>query len=324
MSSKKTYVSKLILLSPSFFLCLIFIALNFLACRPSSKWQEGSLLFFDTICDLKLYCQAEEFSAAVSTVREIFTHTEALFSPSSTRFKGDEILELYQLAKKIYLDSGGAFDITVGTLARVWGFTTKSYRVPSAAEIQQALSFVGLDKLQERNGELIVPAGVILDWGGIAKGWAVDQAAKALRRQGIERGFINAGGDLICWGQNPAGQAWRIGLKHPRQSGFLGVLELENQAVATSGDYQRFFEVKGVRYHHIFNPKTGYPATGKQSVTVIGPETAVCDGLSTAIFIITDPGQLLQAYPEYGAIIVNDRGEVFIQGKSFPFQLLER
>lgn len=257
-------------------------------------------------------------------MREIFTRTELLFSPSSDTFKGNEIHELFHLAHKIYRDSEGAFDITVGALSRVWGFTNKAYRVPSAAEIKQVLSFVGMHKIQEQNGQIIVPAGVILDWGGIAKGWAVDQAAKALQNQGIGRGFINAGGDLICWGKNPDGQAWRIGLKHPRHSGFLGILELENQAVATSGDYQRFFEVNGIRYHHIFNPKTGYPATGKQSVTVIGPETAVCDGLATAIFVLADPGPLLQAYPEYGAIIINGHGEVSFRGKNFPFQFMGR
>jgi len=312
----------------SFFLPCLFSAstilsvLLFAACRPHSGWHEVSLLYFDTICDLKLYGQPEECRVATEKVREVFSRTEALFSPQASDLHSPEVLELYQTAKKVYLDSGGAFDITVGVLTDLWGFSSQTYRVPKPSELRQALMMVGLEKITEHQGELIIPAGVKLDWGGIAKGWGVDKAFSALQKQGIKSGFINAGGDLRCWGQNPERRAWRIGLKHPRQPGFLGVLELADTAVATSGDYQRYFEVDGVRYHHIFDPKTGFPAQGKQSVTVIGPEAAICDALATAIFVLDDATPLLRLYPDYGAIVVNSEGALSFVGKTFPFSLI--
>jgi thiamine biosynthesis lipoprotein len=158
-----------------------------------------------------------------------------------------------------------------------------------------------------------------LDWGGIAKGLAVDRAAQAIQALGIARGFINAGGNLFCWGKNPDGGPWKIGVKHPRRDGFLGVLSISDVGAATSGDYQRYFESEGVRYHHIFDPKTGYSARGKQSVTVIGPEAVICDALSTALFVSPDPERILKKYPDYGAIIVDAEGNVSIAGKKYTF-----
>ncbi len=288
-------------------------------CRPQAGWQEVSIFSFDTVCDIKVYGQLKECQSAVDRVREIFSRSEALFSPGARDFQSAEVMELFQLSRKIHEDSGGAFDLTVGVLAELWGFRSKAYRLPRPEEIGQALRFVGMEKIQQANGKLVLPEGVMLDWGGIAKGWAVDQASKALRAAGVKRGFINAGGDLFCWGENPHNQAWRVGIKHPRQPGFLGVLEIRNLAAATSGDYQRYFLVNGVRYHHIFNPKTGWPARGKQSVTVIGPETVLCDCLATALFVLENPEELLKLYPDYGAIIVDENGKLIFSGKKYPF-----
>jgi thiamine biosynthesis lipoprotein len=309
------------------FLFLIFLFLFnlifYVACRPAARWHSLSLLFFDTACDLKIYGTEEEFISTVTTVRNIFTRTEELFSPQAEDYSSEEVRQLFRLARKIHLDSGGAFDLTVGILAEIWGFRSKSYRVPEKGEISRALNFIGLEKIVEKEDRLIVPGGVIIDWGGLAKGWALDQAFQALQKAGISRGFINAGGDLICFGKNPDNQAWRIGIKHPRESGFLGVLEISDLAVATSGDYQRYFEIKGVRYHHIFDPRTGFPACGKQSVTVIGPQATICDALATALFVLKDASKLLSLYPDYGVIIVDDQGSLSFAGKTFPFTPLK-
>lgn len=180
-----------------------------------------------------------------------------------------------------------------------------------------------MDKIRLEANEIVLQPGMKLDWGGIAKGWAVDRAARALRDMGIIRGFVNAGGDLFCWGANPDSGDWRIGIKHPRQKGFLGVLSVRDTGVATSGDYQRYFEKDGIRYHHIFNPTSGYPARERQSVTVIGPETMLCDALATALFVSPEPEAIIKKYSKYGAILVNSRGEAGIIGKSSgiePFQ----
>ena len=166
-----------------------------------------------------------------------------------------------------------------------------------------------------------IPPEIELDWGGIAKGLGLDLSFSRLQSLKIKNGFINAGGDLRCWGKNPDGLSWKIGIRHPRESGYLGILFVSDLAIATSGDYQRFFIKDGVRYHHILNPKTGYPAIGKQSVTVIGPEAVVCDGLSTALFVSLSPGDIIKKYPSYGAILVSEKGEISEFGKKYSFQL---
>jgi thiamine biosynthesis lipoprotein len=291
-------------------------------CRTRSRWHEYTILFFDTVCDVQVFCPASQLDGTREAIGRVFSDIEAHFSPDRSDLSSAPVLELYATARRLHADSGGYFDISVGPLTRLWGFQTKSYRLPAPEEITAALLLVDQDAIQEQSGSLVLGPGMRLDWGGLAKGWGVDLAATALQGQGITRGFINAGGDLFCWGKNPAGSSWRVGIKHPRRQGYLGVLSVSNVAVATSGDYQRYFEKDGVRYHHIFNPRTGYPARGKQSVTVIGPETALCDGLSTALFSSPAPDEILGRYPGYSAIIVGEMGKLRILGKSYPLEIL--
>jgi thiamine biosynthesis lipoprotein len=291
-------------------------------CRPRSQWHEYTILFFDTVCDVQVFCPASQLEGTREASGRVFSDIESHFSPDRSDLSATPVLELYATARRLHADSGGYFDISVGPLTRLWGFQTKSYRLPAPEEITAALLLVDQDAIREQSGSLVLGPGMRLDWGGLAKGWGVDLAATALQGLGITRGFINAGGDLFCWGKNPAGSSWRIGIKHPRRQGYLGVLSVSNVAVATSGDYQRYFEKDGVRYHHIFNPRTGYPARGKQSVTVIGPQTALCDGLSTALFSSPDPDEILGRYPDYSAIIVGETGKFRILGKSYPLEIL--
>ncbi len=290
-------------------------------CRPGKTWHSETLFFFDTVCDIQVWCLPDEAAAVQEEVRRIFTEVETLFSPATENLSSPAVLELYQKARRVYDNSDGYFDIAVGTLSDLWGFSSKSYQIPRPQDIAAAMSFVGMDKIVVRQGLVLPLPGVKLDWGGIAKGWAVDRAAKSLRAKGYSRGFINAGGDLYCWGKNPAGTDWRIGIQHPRRQGYLGVLTVSDIGVATSGDYQRYFERDGIRYHHLLDPKTGYPARGKRSVTVIGPETTVCDAVSTAIFVSPRSQSMIDKYPEYGAIIVDEEGNISLVGRRFPLDI---
>lgn len=308
--AKKGYLSGLV---------LIFLLAG---CQNRSRWHEYTVLFFDTVCDVQVFCPARQADDTQKEVRRVFGEMEAHFSPERSDLNSAETIALFDKARRLHADSGGYFDISVGPLTKIWGFQTKAYRLPRPEEIAAALSHVGQEAIREQAGSLVLAPGMQLDWGGLAKGWGVDLAASALRDLGVGRGFINAGGDLFCWGKNPAGSAWRVGIKHPRRQGFLGVLSVSGVAVATSGDYQRFFEKEGVRYHHIFDPKTGYPARGKQSVTVVGPETALCDGLSTALFSSPSPAEILSRYPEYSAVIVDDLGNVRVLGAPLPLEIL--
>jgi len=288
------------------------------ACAPKEPWQARTLIFFDTVCDVNLSCSELEYIEAEQEISRIFETVEALFAPRAADASSPLVLRLYGRAQETYRRSGGAFDITIAPVMELWGmYNGQRRRIPNPEEIRSALALVGMENIvQQPDGLRLAPA-MGLDWGGIAKGFGVDLAAQAMIERGVEKGFINAGGDLYCWGTNPEGRPWRIGVRHPRRQGYLAVLNIANLGTATSGDYQRYFEVEGVRYHHIFDPKTGYPVRGKQSVTVIGPETTVCDALSTALFVSQRPEDILKAYPEYGAICVSEAGKITLAGKKF-------
>lgn len=290
-------------------------------CGIMEKWHETSFFFFDTLCEVKLYTTQRLFLLAQEDIRRIFTDIDTYFSPEAEDFSSQAVLSLFRKASAFYQATHGDFDITVAPLSKLWGFFDGNPRVPESELIQETLEFIGMEKIIDQKTVLDLPEGLSMDWGGIAKGHGIDLAARHLIESGITKGFINAGGDLYCWGENPAKNSWRIGIKHPRKPGFIGVLEIRDLGAATAGDYQRFFIQDGIRYHHIFNPKTGYPAQGKQSVTVIGPEALFCDALSTALFVTSYPEEILQKYPEYGAVIVDSDGTLSILGKEYPFSL---
>lgn len=290
-------------------------------CGIREKWHSATFFFFDTLCEVNLYTSQNLFLSAQEDIQNIFADINASFSPESKDSASQAVLSLYRKAASLYRASQGDFDITVAPLSKLWGFYDGNHRVPESGLIQKTLEFIGMDKIQDKKTFLELPEGLSLDWGGIAKGYGIDLAAQHLIEQGITKGFINAGGDLYCWGENPARTNWKIGIKHPRLEGFIGVLEITNLGAATAGDYQRFFIEDGNRYHHIFNPQTGYPARGKQSVTVVGPETLLCDALSTALFVASSPEMLLKKYPEYGAVIVDAEGALHILGKEYPLTL---
>lgn len=306
----------------TFFTMAIFLALVVSGCRQQKEWHKTTFLFFDTVCQIQIQASEATFHEAKQVIQDVFSQIEDRFSPGSVDYSSSEVVELFRTAYQIHQDSGGSFDITVAPLSELWGFRSGKHVVPSEDEIQVCLRGTGMDKIHIIDNTLAVPKNMTLDWGGIAKGRGIDLAYRECKEMNISNGFINAGGDLICWGENPQREDWRIGVTHPRQNGFLGILHISNIGAATTGDYQRFFMLNGKRYHHIFDPKTGRPAYGKQSVTVIGPETVVCDGLATALFVSEEPKSILSRYPEYGAILLMDDGELIKIGKPYSFQKL--
>lgn len=306
-------------------LCIFLFAflLLFSGCLVKEKWHTSTLLAFDTVCEINIYCSGSAFKSAQEEVHRIFSEIESHFSPGNDDYSSPIVLNLFQKALEVYHDSNGCFDITVAPLSQVWGFFNKSYSIPAPQQIKSILKLIGMEKIEEKNKTLILLPGMELDWGAIAKGLGIDLASQSLIEMGISRGFINAGGDLYCWGKNPDNQVWNVGIKHPRKSGFLGALSISDLGAATTGDYQRYFEKDGIRYHHVFNPRTGYPVQGKQSVTVYGPETVLCDALSTALFVSQEAEKILEKYTDYGAIIVDSDGNLSFLGKAYPFHPLE-
>ncbi len=209
-------------------------------------------------------------------------------------------------------ETGGAFDIAMGPLIRLWGWDTKTPRLPSREAITRALAKTGLDKVtcDPTNHRITLKeSGMSLDLGGIAKGFAVDLATKRLRKGGIANFIINAGGDLYVSG-NPPGRPWRIGIQDPdNPRAIIASLPLKNRAIATSGDYENYFMKDNVRYHHLLDPTTGFPARGLRSVSVLAKTTMDADALATALFVMGKKRAIrwLQAHPDTEGILVDSR-----------------
>ena len=181
----------------------------------------------------------------------------------------------------------GAFDCTVGALTSLWDFPDAA-APPAPAQIDSARALVGYEGLEVAAQSLrINRPGLRLDLGAAAKGYAVDQAVAALQELEVAAGMIEAGGDIRYWGEKPDGQPWLFGVQHPRApEQYIAVEDLGLAAIATSGDYEQYFDWEGERYHHLLNPKTGYPARACISATVWAATALDADILSTAVFVL--------------------------------------
>jgi thiamine biosynthesis lipoprotein len=212
---------------------------------------------------------------------------------------------------RIGAESDWCFNPAVGSLVRLWDVEAAVPRVPPADSIRIALAAVDTGRvLLDGSGVRLKGTGTSLDLGGIAKGYAIDRGLEIIREYRVKAGLIDAGGDIGVVGDRPGGGPWRIGIQHPRDlEKIAGILRLRNRAVATSGDYQRYFTKGGRRYHHIIDPRTGRPARDAVSVTVVGPDAETADALATAAFVlgINDGLALLEKSPGVeGVIIIAD------------------
>lgn len=186
--------------------------------------------------------------------------------------------------------SEGAFDVTVLPLMHLWGFMKKEGRIPTQGELLEVLPQVNYRYLLLNRSDYSVAfrsSGVGIDFGGIAKGYAVDRALSVMLDQRVEGALIKAGGDLCSIGSKEGGLPWVIGIQHPRDKDrIIAALETTGGAVATSGDYERYFIVDGKRYSHIIDPRTGHPAEGVSSATILAPTAMEADALSTAAYTL--------------------------------------
>ena len=223
--------------------------------------------------------------------------------------------------------SSGTFDITFQTLSDLWKFGDAAEtvpRVPSPARVKARLEHLGYRKLVLDSTErtVLVPKGTQIGLGGIAKGYIVDSAARVLKKSGIHDFFVQAGGDLYGAGKKPDGSPWISGVQDPRgaQGSYFAVIELENHAFSTAGDYARFYLAGGKRYHHIIDPRTGYPATESRSVTVWAKDALTADAVDDAVFILgPEKGlALVEALEGTGAVIVDKANKVWVSERLKP------
>lgn len=226
-----------------------------------------------------------------------------------------ETLEVIERSLKYAQLTDGALDISVSPIMELWGFGSDSNRVPSDDELAEKLSLVDYKKITVDSSNSTVKLespGMKIDVSGIAKGYAVDRAVQVMKDSGIRNMLVNAGGDIYAMGSPPRRGSWNIGIRHPRNNAdLLGVVKLKDKAVATSGDYENFFQVDGERYCHIMNPRTGRPVSGIMSVTIVADNTADVDALATAVFPLgaEDGMKLIEQLKGVDGIIVTGKGE---------------
>ncbi len=225
-----------------------------------------------------------------------------------------ELASIIRRSLEVSKLTGGAFDISYGAIGRLWSFSREDPRLPKASSIRAALKLVGYEKIQvdEKQPLVTLPSEMTLGLGGIAKGYGVDRAMGVYLKHGIEHGIVNAGGDLKVLGKKN-GKLWEIAIKHPRErERVMALLRVSNTCVVTSGDYERFFEVDGKRYHHIIDPRTGYPSTGAMSATVVAQSAEYADALATALTVLSPQEglSLVERLHRVEAIVVGQDGRV--------------
>jgi thiamine biosynthesis lipoprotein len=228
-----------------------------------------------------------------------------------------EMLTVVQRAVQVAEMTDGGFNIAIGPAVDAWS-VTDGQRIPEESELNTLRPLVDLQAVHvdvRKQTIYLDKAGMRIDVGGIGKGYAADQAVEALRRAGAIAGVVALSGDIKTFGRLPGEKMFPVGIQHPRKDGsVLAWIDLQDEAISTAGDYERFFERDGVRYHHILDPRTLQPARSCQSVTVVAREGIWADGLDTGIFVMgTESGmRLVEALPDVEAIIVDHEGHVHV------------
>jgi thiamine biosynthesis lipoprotein len=321
---------------------LIVVGISLAGCRVQERGPGGAQtalevkrteFMMDTVVTITAYGEA-----APAAVEEALAEMARIADLMSAEDPGSEVgrlnaaagqqpvvlsadtYELLTLAQHYAELTDGAFDVTVRPLVELWGIGKKNEYVPDKARIAKAQALVNWRDLvldpDTRTAYLKRP-GMGVDLGGAAKGYAADRARQILAERGVESALIDAGGNIWALGRHPEGKPWRIGIKNPRPDhggSVLAIVTSEDDTLVTSGDYERYFIKGGVRYHHIFNPRTGEPARASMAVTIIAKNSAQADILSTAVFVLgPDKGlALVEGLKDVGCVLVTPNEEIIM------------
>jgi len=309
-------------------LCLLFgFSQILLASSPQQFWHKQFWDIMGTRVGVELWHKDTTAAlTAINKVRSEMDRIDKLMSPYIENSElslinrtaaqhpvkiSPELFNLIQEAQDIAKQSQGTFDITFASVGYLYDY--RKQQRPSQKTIKQNLPQINYKNIQLYPKTFKIffkQQGVRIDLGGIAKGHAVDRSINILKKLGIKHALVSAGGDSRLLGDK-MGKPWVTGIRHPRdKKKYVAILPLENTAISTSGDYERFFIEDNVRYHHIIQPSTGYSADKNQSVTIIGPYATRTDALSTTLFIMNtdDALKLINNLPLYEAIIIDKLG----------------
>ncbi len=240
-----------------------------------------------------------------------------------------EVFELTERALYLSRLTDGAFDISFAAMNRIWKFDGSMTEMPSPEAIKKSVEKIGYQNilLDSANSTIFLKKeGMKIGFGALGEGYAADKCREMMIAKGVQAGIVNGSGDMNTWGRHPGGDSWKIGVTNPIDNNELfAILPLEDEAAVTSGSYEKYVKFNGKRYAHIINPKTGYPASGLSSVTVLGPGAEFANGLSTSIMVLGKKKglKLLRSFPQYRGILVDDKGRV-VTTKNMNIEVAKR
>jgi FAD:protein FMN transferase len=275
-------------------------------CFSCGKVEKYAKHFFalDTVIDVTVYSKSSRAKTDIDSLEVLMHRIEDALSISraeseiyrinhridSTVVVSDTLKKILSVCRSEFARSMGLFDVTVEPLKLIYGLESHQSQnhVPTARELDSVRTLIGFGRIRfVSDSILIIPAGMHLDFGGIAKGYVLIESQRFLKSKGYTQFLVNAGGDLIAIGMKPNGLQWNIGVQHPRNSAVLiATLSVNDHCVFTSGDYERCFVVNGKRYHHLFNPLTGIPGAYNMSATVVGDDPLITDAVVKTVFLM--------------------------------------
>lgn len=263
----------------------------------------------------EVFTEAERINQLMSTYIESSRISEInRLAAEGPVVAGDELFNLIRRSLDISVLTLGAFDITYDSVGQHYDFRAR--RRPDQATLEaerQHIDFRLIELDQAAGTVRFLEQGVRINLGGIAKGYVVERGVDILRVNGVQHAIVTAGGDSRLLGDR-RGQPWMVGIRDPRKEGQVAIsVPLVDEAISTSGDYERYFEEGDRRYHHIIEPSTGVPASGVRSATVFGPDAVITDALSTSVFVMgVDQGlRLIGTLPDYESIVIDEAGRIF-------------
>lgn len=327
---------------------IIFMLLFLLGCseKKMQKYEDSRFLFGTYI---KIIIYDESLDKAKLASEKAFQEIERIDSKFNSKYEGSIIdklnksskkevdldaegTEIFNEIEKMYILSNKKYDITIGPLLKLWGFTDEmidslTLKVPKKEEIEFTKHFIGYDKVKKINNKLIIESPVKeIDTGSFLKGYALSQAKKLLLKEGIKSAFITSISSIDLIGSKPLDKPWKIGLQNPENpSELLGIVALKNKALGVSGDYQTYVEIDGEMYHHIIDKESGYPIKDKKMVAVVCNDAFLADLYSTTFFLM--PIDKVMEYVESQKdleVMIVDKDMNIVTSKNFEIEEVKK
>lgn len=327
---------------------IIFMLLFLLGCseKKMQKYEDSRFLFGTYI---KIIIYDESLDKAKLASEKAFQEIERIDSKFNSKYEGSIIdmlnksskkevnldaegTEIFNEVEKMYILSNKKYDITIGPLLKLWGFTDEmidslTLKVPKKEEIEFTKHFIGYDKVKKINNKLIIESPVKeIDTGSFLKGYALSQAKKLLLKEGIKSAFITSISSIDLIGSKPLDKPWKIGLQNPENpSELLGIVALKNKALGVSGDYQTYVEIDGGMYHHIIDKESGYPIRDKKMVAVVCNDAFLADLYSTTFFLM--PIDKVMEYVESQKdleVMIVDKDMNIVTSKNFEIEEVKK